>query len=78
MADILEFPSLDVSGLHRQAGCCAFQRLDAGHLVDRDGPHALFGSGWRGLIDRAKPATGRLSRWAHLASKSGSGLGVSQ
>jgi hypothetical protein len=40
-----------VAGFHRQAGGGTLQRLDAGHLVDRDGAHAVVGGGRRRLID---------------------------
>ena len=53
MPDILELPPFDVPGLHRQARGGAFQRLDAGHSVDRNGLHTLFRSGRGGLIHRA-------------------------
>ena len=53
MADILELPPFDVPGLHRQARRGAFQRLDTGHLVDRDGLHTLFRGGGGRLIHRA-------------------------
>ena len=53
MPDVLELPPFDVSGLHRQAWGGPFQRLDTGHLVDRDGLHALLGGGGGRLIDRA-------------------------
>ena len=78
MPDILELPPFDVSRLHRQVLGGTFQRLDAGHLVDRDGLHALLGGSGGRLIHRAEPATGHLTRWVHFVSKSGSGLGVSQ
>ena len=78
MPDVLELPPFDVSRLHRQVLGGTFQRLDAGHLVDRDGLHALLGGSGGRLIHRAEPATGRLTRWVHFVSKSGSGLGVSQ
>ena len=52
MADILELAPLDVSRLHRQALGGTFQRLDTGHLVDRNGLHALFGRGWGCPIER--------------------------
>jgi hypothetical protein len=53
MPDVLELPPLDVSRLHRQALGGSFQGLDAGHLVDRDGLHALLGGGGGRLIHRA-------------------------
>ena len=53
MPDVLELPPFDVPRLHRQARGGAFQRLDTGHLVDRDGLHALFGGGGCRLINRA-------------------------
>ena len=51
--DILELTPLDVPRLHRQAWGGAFQRLDAGHLVDREGLHAVLGGGRRRLVDGA-------------------------
>jgi hypothetical protein len=53
MPDILELPPFNVSRLHRQVRRGPFQRLDAGHLVDRDGLHALLGGGGGCLIHRA-------------------------
>ena len=53
MADILELAPLDVSRLHRQALGGTFQRLDTGHLVDRNGLHTLLGGGGGSLINRA-------------------------
>jgi len=76
--DILKLPPLDVPGLHRQARGSSLQRLDTGHLVDRDGLAALLGDSGGRVVYGAEPATGRLTRWAHLVSKSGSGLDVSQ
>ena len=76
--DILKLPPRDVPRLNRQAWSGLLQCLNAGHFVDRDGLHALPGDGGGRLVDGAEPATGRLTRWAHLVSKSGSGLGVSQ
>ena len=57
MADIFELPPFDMPGLHRQAWGGAFQRLDTGHLVDRNGLPALFGGCGGGLIDRADVGT---------------------
>jgi len=51
--DILELPPLDLSRLHRQARSRTFQRLDTGHLVNRNGLHALLGGGRGRLIHRA-------------------------
>jgi hypothetical protein len=70
MADILELPPFDVAGLHRQPWGGALQRLNTGHLVDRNGLHVLFGGGWSRLIHRADIGA--------LGVDSGSGLGVSQ
>src|SRR5476649_2336064 len=53
MADILELPPFDVSRLHWQARRSPFQRLDASHLVDRDGLYVALGGGGGGLIHRA-------------------------
>jgi hypothetical protein len=55
--DILELPPFDVTGLHRQARSGPFQRLDTGHLVDRNALHALLGGGESGLVDRADIGT---------------------
>jgi hypothetical protein len=57
MADILKLPPFDVPGLHRQARRGAFQRLDTGHLVDRDGLNTLLRSGGGSLIHRADIGT---------------------
>jgi hypothetical protein len=51
--DILELAPLDMSRLHRQARGGTFQRLDAGHFVDRNSLHVLLGGGGGGLIHRA-------------------------
>lgn len=53
MPEVLELASLDVPGLHRQARGGTFQRLDAGHLVDRNGLHTLLCGGGGRLIHRA-------------------------
>jgi hypothetical protein len=45
VAAILEFAPLDLARLHRQSRCDALQRLNAGHLVDRDCAMALVGAG---------------------------------
>jgi hypothetical protein len=47
---ILEFAPLDLARLHRQPRRDALQRLNAGHLVDRDCAMALVGAG-RGLVN---------------------------
>jgi hypothetical protein len=60
MADIFELPPFDVAGLHRQAWRGALQRLNTGHLVDRNGLHALFGDTGSGLIHRADVSTLRV------------------
>src|SRR5215467_9961185 len=51
VAAILELTSLDLAGRHRQSRRDAFEGLDAGHLVDRDGAMGVIGSG-RGFVDR--------------------------
>ena len=51
MPDVLELPPFDVPRLHRQVRGGTLQCLDTGHLVDRNGLLALFGS--RGLIHGA-------------------------
>jgi hypothetical protein len=56
----------DVPGLHRQARCGAFQRLDTGHLVDRNGLSTLFGSGGGGLIHRTDVGALRVERGIRL------------
>ena len=43
MADIFELAPLDPARPHGQRGGDAFERLDAGHLVDRHRPHRLAG-----------------------------------
>jgi hypothetical protein len=50
MSDVLELSPFDVAGLHRQVRGSTLQRLDTGHLVDRNGLPTLFGSRSRGLI----------------------------
>ena len=43
MADVFELAPFDLAGPDRQGGCDALERLDAGHLVDRDRAHRLLG-----------------------------------
>src|SRR5262252_5156160 len=50
VAAILEFAPLDLARLHRQLRRGALQRLNAGHLVDRDCAMALVGAGC-GLVN---------------------------
>ena len=50
VASILEFAPLDLARLHRQPRRDALQRLNAGHLVDRDCAMALVGAGC-GLVN---------------------------
>ena len=50
MAFVFEFSPLDVAWLHRQSFGGAFQGLDAGHLINRNGLAALFGLGRCRLI----------------------------
>jgi hypothetical protein len=50
---VLELAPFDVPWLHRQARIGTFQRLDARHLVTRNGLHALFGGARGRLIHRA-------------------------
>src|SRR6202035_1030982 len=45
VAAILEFAPLDLARLHRQPRRDALQRLNAGHLVDRDCAMELVGAG---------------------------------
>src|SRR5215475_10148859 len=45
VAAILEFAPLDLARLYRQPRRDALQRLNAGHLVDRDCAMALVGAG---------------------------------
>ena len=52
MADIFELPPFDVPGLHRQARGGTLQRLNTGHLIDRNGLRTLFGGAGSGLIHR--------------------------
>ena len=53
MAFVFELSPFDVAWLHRQSFGGAFQGLDAGHLVNRNGLAALFGHGGCRLIDLA-------------------------
>ena len=53
MADVFELPPFDVARLHWQTFRGPFQGLDAGHLVNRNSPAALFGQSGGRLIDRA-------------------------
>ena len=62
MPDVLELPPFDVPGLHRQAWRGAFQRLDPGHLVDRDGLTHLVRPRW------GPPDTPR--RYRHICRRS--------
>lgn len=41
VAGILEFATLDLARAHRQGRRDPLQRLDAGHLIDRDRPHRV-------------------------------------
>src|SRR6516165_5495032 len=50
VAAILEFAPLDLARLHRQPRRDALQRLNAGHLVDRDCAMAFVGAGC-GLVN---------------------------
>jgi hypothetical protein len=51
--DIFELAPFDMPWLHGQAFGGAFQGLDPGHLVDRNGLTTLFGQGGRRLVHRA-------------------------
>ena len=53
MADVLVFPSFDQARLERQRRGCALERLDAGHLVDRDGANPVVRSLPRTGVGRA-------------------------
>src|SRR5215216_6391478 len=52
MALVFELAPLDLTGCHRQPRCDALQRLNAGHLIDRDRAMAVIG-GSRGFVDDA-------------------------
>ena len=52
MADV-RFPSFDQARLERQRRGCALERLDAGHLVDRDGANPVVRSLPRTGVGRA-------------------------
>src|SRR6202035_1614042 len=72
VAAILEFAPLDLARLHRQPRCDALQRLNAGHLVDRDCAMALVGAGC-GLVDLtdvgAFGVKGRIGFWCQPVTK---------
>ena len=54
---VFELAPFDMSWRHGQAFGGAFQGLDPGHLVDRNGLTTLFGHGRRRLIHRANVST---------------------
>src|SRR6516225_5223556 len=72
VAAILEFAPLDLARLHRQARRDALQRLNAGHLVDRDCAMALVGAG-SGLVNftdiGAFGVKGRIWFWRQPVTK---------
>src|ERR1700716_121216 len=72
VAAILEFARLDLARLHRQPRRDALQRLNAGHLVDRDCPMALVGAGC-GLVNLtdvgAFGVKGRIGFWRQPVTK---------
>src|SRR6202789_2446533 len=72
VAAILEFAPLDLARLHRQPRRDALQRLNAGHLVDRDCAMALVGAGC-GLVDLtdvgAFGVKGRIGFWCQPVTK---------
>src|SRR5580698_3810928 len=72
VAAILEFAPLDLARLHRQPRRDALQRLNAGHLVDRDCAMALVGAGC-GLVDLtdvgAFGVKGRIGFWSQPVTK---------
>ena len=53
VADILELPPFDGTRAQGQARRTAFQSLDAGHLIERDGAHAGQRRRSGGVVDRA-------------------------
>jgi hypothetical protein len=67
--DILELAPFDVSRLHWQARSGTFQRLDTGHLVNRNGLHALLGGGRRLLIHCADIGTLGVERGIRLGGQ---------
>src|SRR5215470_7995326 len=71
---ILEFAPLDLARLHRQPRRDALQRLNAGHLVDRDCAMALVGAGC-GLVNLtdigAFGVKGRIGFWRQPVTKAG-------
>jgi hypothetical protein len=52
MPDVLELSPFDMPGLHRQARRRTLQRLNTGHLIDRNGLHTLFRGAGGDLIHR--------------------------
>src|SRR6516225_5448480 len=72
VAAILEFAPLDLARLHRQPRRDALQRLNAGHLVDRDCAMALVGAGC-GLVNLtdigAFGVKGRIWFWRQPVTK---------
>src|SRR5262252_8929642 len=72
VAAILEFAPLDLARLHRQPRRDALQRLNAGHLVDRDCAMALVGAGC-GLVNLtdigAFGVKGRIGFWRQPVTK---------
>ena len=53
VTDILEFPPFDGAWAQGQARRTAFQSLNAGHLVERDGAHPGHRRCFGGVVDRA-------------------------
>ena len=72
VAAILEFAPLDLARLHRQTRRDALQRLNTGHLVDRDCPMTLIGArcGLVNLTDvGAFGIKGRIGFWRQPVTK---------
>src|SRR6516225_2249220 len=72
VAAILEFAPLDLARLHRQPRRDALQRLNTGHLVDRDCPMTLVGArcGVVNLTDvGAFGIKGRIGFWRQPVTK---------
>ena len=70
VADIFELAALHLARFHRQRGGGSLQRLDARHLIDGNSAHPFRSRRRRFEIGGANARV--------LASKSGSGFGVSQ
>jgi hypothetical protein len=73
VTDMLELPPFNSARTQGQARHTAFQSLNAGHLVERDGTNADHRRRFGGVVDRADASALDVKM-----SKAGSGAGVSR